>query len=159
MPFYEVIYETGRSSVINAGSKEEALSALGEHHRRARMGESSLKTAENAPPAERIVKALEFDKHPNEWNPSDSLTVDELKAVLPDLVDSLADENGVVPVGALAVEVRGLTHPTATGQGAHDSNYRMEPVGEISGDEIDAAADAEQAKVDAYDSTTGGEEA
>jgi hypothetical protein len=152
--FYELIYETGRSSVIEVASKEEALNAMGEHHRRARMGESSLKTAENAPPAERIVKALEYDRHPNEWNPSDTLSVDELNSALPDLVNSLADENGVVPVGALAVEVRALTDPMATDKGPHDSQYRMESVGEITLEEIETAADTEQTKVDAFNAPT-----
>lgn len=151
--YYEVVYETGRSSIIN-GTEEEALRAMGEQHRRARQGEASLSSVPESPPAERIVKAFAFDKHPNEWNPTDTLTADELKSALPPLVDSLTDDNGVVAVGVFAQEVRALTHPMSINPGPHESNYKMEPVGEITQAQIDAAADTAQAAIDAANAVT-----
>jgi hypothetical protein len=122
---------------------------VAEHHRRARLGLPSLSSAEeNVPPAERIVKVLEYDRHPNDYNTADSLTADELNKVLPKLVKELADENGVVAVGVLAVEVRGLTHPMLNASGPHDSNYRMEEKGSKDRQEVETAADLLEAESD-----------
>ena len=135
--FVEVVYETGRSSVMFVESKAEALRAMGEQHRRAKAG---LLNGPQGGPAERVVKGLVYSEHPNDYNKGDALTKDELKATLPKLIDALADENGVVPVGVLAVEVRGLTHPMLNMSGPHDSNFRMEEESEITAAEIEKAS-------------------
>lgn len=137
--FVEAVYETGRVSVMEVADKAEALRGLGEQHRRAKLG---LFNGPQGGTAERIVKAYIYDEHPNEWNPGDAMTADELKKALPDLVNSLADENGVVPVGALAVEVRALTHPMVDTAGPHDSRFKMNAKSEVSQAEIDKASEA-----------------
>ena len=144
--FYEVVYETGVNSIMQVDSEEEALNAIAEQHRRAKMGELA---GPQGGPATRVVKALKYDKHPNEWNPGDSLTKDELKKTLPKLIDALADENGVVPVGVLAVEVRGLTHPMLNASEVHGSNFRMEEdaTKTLTIGDIDVRADELQAKL------------
>jgi len=136
--FVEVVYETGRSSVMQVDSEAEALGAMAEQHRRAKAGEPA---GPQGGPAERIVQGLVYDKHPDDWNTADTLTADELKKVLPKLIDALADDNGVVPVGNLSAEVRGLTHPMLNMSGPHDSNFRMEEKSVISGTDIDKKAD------------------
>lgn len=120
----------------------EALSAMAEQHRRAKAGELA---GPQGGPAERIVQGLVYDKHPNDWNDSDTLTADELKETVPKLIDALADENGVVPVGNLSAEVRGLTHPMLNMSGPHDSNFRMPEKSSITGADIDLKADELQA--------------
>lgn len=136
--FVEVVYETGRSSVMQVANEAEALSAMAEQHRRAKNGELA---GPQGGPAERVVQGLVYDKHPNSWNDADTLTADELKSSLPKLIDALADENGVVPVGNLSAEVRGLTHPMLNASGVHDSNFRMEEKSTITGGDIDVKAD------------------
>lgn len=140
--FVEVVYETGRTSVMSVESKEEALAGIAEQHRRAKNGEKSLASDPSSPPAERITKAFFYDEHPNEFNTSDTLTADELDSAIKELVTNLADENGVVPVGVLASQVRGLTHPMIDGAGPHESKFYMESTGELSTAEIDKAANA-----------------
>ena len=38
MPFYEVIFESGDHSVVNAESDDEVITALAEQHQRAKTG-------------------------------------------------------------------------------------------------------------------------
>lgn len=136
--FVEVVFETGRSSVMQVDSEEEALAAMAEQHRRAKAGE---KNGPQGGPAERVVKGFVYDRHPDDWNAADTLTGDELKKTIPKLIEALADENGVVPVGQLSSEVRGLTHPMLNMSGPHDSNFRMEEKKVIDGSAIDKKAD------------------
>jgi hypothetical protein len=138
--FVEVVYETGRSSVMQVDSKEEALAAMAEQHKRAKTGEL------NGPQgglAERVVQAFTYAQHPDEYNPGDSLTSDELESLIPDLIDALADENGIVSVGALAQEVRGLSHPMVKERGPHDSMFRMEHEDVITTAEVETASEGE----------------
>lgn len=119
-------------------TKEEALNAVAEQHRRAKTGQH------NGPQellAERVVGVYFYASHPDDYNSGDSLTVDELKKVLPKLAEELADENGVVSVGALASEVRALSHPMKKVAGAHESKFKMEEEDYTSAEEIDTLAD------------------
>jgi hypothetical protein len=136
--FVEVVFETGRSSIMQVESEEEALAGMAEQHRRAKMGEPA---GPQGGPAERVVKAFVYDRHPDDWNAADTLTADELKKTLPKLIEALADDNGVVPVGQLSSEVRGLTHPMLNMSGPHDSNFRMPEKKTIEGSVIDKKAD------------------
>lgn len=135
MPFYEVVYETGRMSVAEYADDAEAQSALGEQQRRAVSGEMGGPNAghpaglEGEPTwaAERIAKVYVYDKHPNEFNPAQSMSADVLAKQVAALVKSLADENGVVAVDQVAVEVRAITHPMVNERAAaHDSMFKME---------------------------------
>jgi hypothetical protein len=121
---------------MTVADKDEAMQFVAEHHRRARRGEPSLASAPDSPPAERIVKVLFYDQHPNDWNVSDSLTLDELASALPELSEAVADDNGIVSVGHLASEVRNLSHPMVPSD-PHESNFKME---EISGMTVESSA-------------------
>lgn len=135
MPFYEVVYETGRMSVAFYETDEEAASALGEQQRRAVTGELGGPNAghpaglEGEPTwaAERIAKVYVYDKHPNEFNPEQTMSADVLAKQTSALVKSLADENGVVAVDQVAVAIRGLSHPMVDSrETAFDSMFKME---------------------------------
>jgi hypothetical protein len=138
--FVEVMYEAGHSSVMQVDSKDEALAAMAEQHRRAKAGELN---GPQGGQADRVVQGYIYDVHPNDFNPGGSLTSDELNSLLPDLIDALADENGVVPVGTLAAAVRDLTHPmiSASDRSVHDSMFRMEENDVITSAEIDDASE------------------
>lgn len=142
MPFYETIFENGRSSIGFSKSDEDFLRGAGEQHRRAKMGEVGGPTGH---PAERIVRAFVYDQHPNEFNPADALTADELKKMIPDLIKKLEDQNGVVSVGRLAVEVRALSHPMLDNSGPHESNFKMQEVRVIEADVIEKASEGSAA--------------
>ena len=136
--FVEVVYETGRSSVMQVDSEAEAMAGMAEQHRRAKNGELA---GPQGGPAERVAQAFIYDRHPNDYNMGDSLSADELNKVLKDLVKSLSDENGVVSVGRLSSEVRALSHPMKAREELHGSVFMMEEVGKITGGDIDVAAD------------------
>jgi hypothetical protein len=135
VPFYEIVYETGRMSVAEYADDAEAQSALGEQQRRATAGEMGGPNAghpaglvgEPTWAAERIAKVYVYDTHPNEYNPEQTMSADVLASEMTDLIHSLADENGVVAVDQVAVEARGITHPMVNErESAHDSMYKME---------------------------------
>lgn len=139
MPYYEVIFENGRSSIASYKDDDDALAAVGAHHARAKRGEVGGPTGH---PAERIVKLLKYDRHPAEYNLANALTADELNKLVPDLIKELADANGVVSVGALSAEVRALSHPMVVGSGPHESNFKMKESGVIEADAIEKASEA-----------------
>lgn len=123
MPFYEIVFETGRSSVAFYDSDAEMQSATKAHHERAVEG---LPGGPIGQPAERIKSVYKYDKHPNEYNPSQGVSADVLNSEVKNLVELLKDENGVVSVDQLAIEVRNLTHPHVNAkESAFDSNYKM----------------------------------
>jgi 2-keto-3-deoxy-L-rhamnonate aldolase RhmA len=123
VPFYEICFETGVTSVAFYEDDAEAERAIAEHHRRAINGE------EGGPlggPAERIAKVFKYKKHPNDMNPDQTMSADVLKKEAASLIDAIADENGVVAVDQLVVGVRGLTHPMVESrESAHESIYKM----------------------------------
>lgn len=125
MPFYEVVYETGRNSVMCCADDDELLRGVREQHRRAKAGERGLASADDSPPAERIVDVLVYDKHPNDLNPDQTMSADVLEKEFKALVKDLADDNGVVKVDTLAVGVRNLTHPLVDDAGSQDSIFKM----------------------------------
>jgi len=130
VPFYEITYETGRSSVARYADEAEAQSAIKAHHDRAVQG---LPGGPVGAPAERVVKVREFDKHPNDLNPDQTMGADVLNKELSSLVKGLSDDNGVVDISRLAVEVRALSHPMVTHkETSFDSNFVMKPKQELS---------------------------
>lgn len=124
MPFVEVIYETGNSGVAFYDTEAEMESALAAHNKRAVDGVPGGPIGQ---PAERIKRALIYDKHPNEYNPEMTLSADVALAEVQSLITAAAASNeGVIPVDLLAVEVRGLTHPQVAGKETpFDSNFKM----------------------------------
>lgn len=123
MPFYEVAYETGRTSIMNCESDEEAMSGLMEQHRRAIAGEPGGPTGA---PAERVARVFVYDKHPNDFNVEQTMSADVLEKELSALVEKMKDENGVVSVDLLAMEVRALSHPMIDErESGHSSIFKM----------------------------------
>ena len=122
MPFYEIVYETGRMSVAEYADDAEAQSAIKNHHDRAVSGQIGGPVGQ---PAERIAAVYVYDKHPNEFNPAQTASADVVKKEVAALVDSMKDENGVVAVDLLAMEVRGLSHPMDMSRKGFASFYRM----------------------------------
>ncbi len=108
MPFYEIVFETGRSSVACYEDDAEAKSALSEHQRRAMSGEVG---GPIGAPAERVAAVYIYDEHPNEFNPAQTMSAEVLTKELTNLVKAMGDDNNVVQVDQLVTEVRGLTHP------------------------------------------------
>jgi hypothetical protein len=123
MPFwYEIVYETGRVSVAEYGSDEEALAAAGEHDKRAREG---AQAGPQGGPAERVAKIYKYARHPNEYNPEQTVSAEVATKEIGSLVEALKDSNGVVSIDQLALEVRGLSHPMTEKEHAHDSQFKM----------------------------------
>jgi len=130
MPFVEIIYETGNSGVAFYDTEDEANGAIAAHHKRAIDGVPGGPIGQ---PAERIKRALVYDKHPNEYNPGDSLSADVALSEVEALIKAAAKSNdGVIPVGELAVQIRRLSDPMVAGkENRFDSNFRMQETGEL----------------------------
>lgn len=134
MPFYEVTYETGRMSVAFYEDDDEAQRALGAHQERAMEGRPGgpVENHPNGVPgepnwaAERVAKIRVYDKHPNEYNPDQTMSKDVLTKEVDAQIKNLADENGVVSIDQLALAVRSVSHPMVDSQ-AHpfDSAFKM----------------------------------
>lgn len=123
MPWYEVVFETGNMSVLQADDDETALATAGEQDRRARMGEQA---GPQGGPAERVAKLYKYPKPPNDYNPEQTATADVLKKEVAALADALADSNGVVNIAELAMQVQALSHPMKAKEHPHDSQFKME---------------------------------
>lgn len=121
MPFYETVYETGRMSVACYEDDEEAKRAIGEHHGRAVSGQPGGPLGQ---PAERIAAVYVYDRHPNEYNPDQTMSGDVAEKEVGALIKKMKDENGVVSIDHLTLAVRDLTHPMTTGRAGFDSFYK-----------------------------------
>ena len=136
MPFYEIVYETGRMSVANYDDDAAAQAALKNHNDRAQSGESGGPLGQ---PAERIAAVYEYDKHPNEFNSDQTMSADVLITEITNIVNSLKDENGVVSVDRLATEVRGLTHPMNNAREGFGSFFKMKETKKLKTDFLTSA--------------------
>lgn len=124
MPYYEVVFETGLSSIADYADDAEMERATKNQTDRAKRGESGGPVGA---PAERVAKVYKYDKHPGDYNPEGTMSADALKSEVDALITSLSDENGVVNVAHLSQEIRALTHPMVPAkENAFDSNYKME---------------------------------
>jgi hypothetical protein len=134
MPFYEIIYETGSKSVIQADDDEQALSGVYAHHKRAIAGEPGRGKSEprsdlgdQAPqvldyPAEQVVKVIKYDVHPADLNADGTMSRDVLKTELDTL---LKDSPAVVDVQEFAARLRELLSPVVESE-RHESMYKMD---------------------------------
>lgn len=122
MPFYEIVYETGRVSVAYYEDEDEAKSAISAHHQRALDGQPG---GPIGAPAERIAAVYAYDKHPNEYNAEQTMSGDVATKEVTSLVKALADDNGVVAIDRLAMEVRNLTHPMNPTAKGFESQFKM----------------------------------
>ena len=129
MPFYEVTFETGRSSVAFYENDAEALAANGEQDRRARAGEPG---GPLGVPAERVKVIRVYDKHPNEYNPDQTMSADVAQKEVAALIKENADENGIVSLPFLALQVSVLSHPMVQSkEDSFDSNFKMKETKEL----------------------------
>lgn len=119
MPFYEIVYETGSKSVAFYEDDEEMLSAVGEHHSRAKAGEPGGPAGN---PAERIHHVERYSEHPNEFGVSAEVVLEEVK----EAIKGHTDENGVVDVAGLANTIRISGSPVNVEFGRQDSMFKME---------------------------------
>ena len=124
MPFYELTFEPGTSAVAFYDSEDEMKSAVAAHHQRAVKGEPGGPIGQ---PAERVVAVRQYEEHPNDYNLADTLSADVAAKEVETLIKSAgASNNGVIPVGQLAVEVRRLTDPMVVAkENTFDSNFKM----------------------------------
>lgn len=124
MPYYEISYEPGTTSVAYYEDDEEMKRALGEHHRRAVNGEPGGPVGA---PAERVAAVREYDVHPNEFNPTNTMSADVAKKEIGAMIDAAGKSNdGVIPIDQLAIKVRELTHPMVDEKAhPHDSMFKM----------------------------------
>lgn len=129
MPFYEVLFETGAMSILNAETDEEAMGFVAEQDRRARAGEPGGPIGQ---PAERIAKVYKYDKHPDDYNTEMTASADVLKEEVTALIDGLKDENGVVAIDDLSNGVRAIAHPMKSERTEpFESMFKMEHTGEL----------------------------
>lgn len=122
MPFYEIVYETGRMSVAEYADDKEAEVALSEHHRRAVNGESGGPLGN---PAERIKAVYVYKKHPDAFNEDQTMSLDVFTSEVGSLAQGMADENNVVNVAKLGEAVAQLSHPFKSEREPFDSIYKM----------------------------------
>jgi len=125
MPYYEIMYETGASSVAFYEDDAEAERAIGAHHARAVSGEPGGPIGQ---PAERIAAVYVREDHPDNYNADGTVSTEVAKSEVDALIKAGGASNkGVIPLDQLAVEVRNLAHPMVAGkENAFDSNYKME---------------------------------
>lgn len=128
MPFYEVIYEGGAYSVMEVDSEEEMLDGVSEQHRRAIEGEKGGPAQDV--PAERVVRVLKYDTHPDDFNIEQVVTDGELKAALKDSLEANS-EDGAVSLPVVVADLRLLSSPTVN-SAPHESNFKMAESEEIS---------------------------
>lgn len=106
--FLEVVYETGRMSVMEVDSEEEGMEGLRVHHERAKTGQPGGPLGQ---PAERIAAVYVYDEHPNSYNDDQTLSAEVAEKTIADIIKSTKDKNGVVNIDQLAQHVRSVTHP------------------------------------------------
>lgn len=126
--FLEVIYETGAHSVMCVDDENEAVAAIQEQNRRAIAGEPGGPVGDRT--AERVMKVLKYDKHPNDFNPDQAVTEAEAQAGFSDALAAHTDEEGAVDLNEVLADLRLLTSPTVD-SAPHESNYKMQDTGEL----------------------------
>ena len=116
MPFYEVIFEAGDHSVVQADSEEEILGAVKEQHQRAKSG---LPGGPAGHRADRIVKVLEYDEHPGDDKHVTDLDEKQTKARLAEV---MAEVDMSDPRSLELVKEK-LVPPVVLDTPVHESNY------------------------------------
>lgn len=151
MPFYEIIYETGNRSVIQADDDEQALSGIKAHHQRAIKGETgrgvSTARTDLQPgeagynpttmdyPAERVSRVLVYDDHPGDFGQDQTVSKDEFMEQL----NAFVADKDVINVMEFSAFARDLSDPHVLPEGKQDSQYKMEQERELDLSDLDAA--------------------
>lgn len=124
MPYYELIFENGEHSIACYVDDAEALTAVGEQHRRAIAGEAGG-AAGTRHAAQRVKRVLVYDMHPSEY--SSQVTVDAaVEALKSKAVGDLVNPMDIPNV------MRELASPMVT-SAPHESNYKMQEIRELEG--------------------------
>jgi hypothetical protein len=142
MPFVEIIFETGNSSIAYYETDKEMQNALAEHHRRAvngepGTGESKLRadlpsneTRIGSWVAERVKKVLTYDEHPATYGEDQLATAADVQEAVAAAIDEHG-MNGLVGVHAVAAAVRDMSNPLVAEPGVHDSRYKAKENAEV----------------------------
>jgi hypothetical protein len=122
--FLEVVYETGRMSVMEVDTLEEGLKGLRVHDQKARNGEPGGPLGQ---PAERVAAVYQYSEHPDNFNSDQTMSADVAEKTVADLIKSTKDKNGVVSLDNLAQQVRSLSHPMNNESDIEgfDSRYKL----------------------------------
>jgi hypothetical protein len=125
-------------SVAEYADDAEAMSAIGEQHRRAMNGEAA---GPIGGPAERIAAVYVYDEHPDNYNADQTMSADVFKKELLARVDAVKDKNDVVSVDQFVFEVRGIAHPMVDEmKKPFDSRYRAKATKELDISKLGEAA-------------------
>lgn len=124
MPFFEVIFETGEHSIMQADDQSYILSFANTHHARAKAG---LPGGPAGYPAERVVRILTYDEDPAELSASPFLSKDVAASTIKQAA-SISTEDGVLDVNAFIHEMAPVAIVDTE---AHESNYSAAETGEI----------------------------
>lgn len=124
MPFYEVIFEVGTHSVMNAES-DEAVQGFAEiQHQRAKSG---LPNGPAGDRADRIVRILKYDDDPG--NPVTDMPLKDVQARVKEVAADIdTDADGNVSLQEIA---RNLVPPAVLDTPVHESNFAMQETGEL----------------------------
>ncbi len=122
MPYYEIVFENGDFSLVNAESDEAVVEAAKIQHDRAKSG---LPNGPAGDRAERVVHIYPYGDN----DPADvprHVSKDVAKKRLADVMSTFTDDNGVVDLVevANAVELRPLVHSDP-----HESNFAADATG------------------------------
>lgn len=130
MPYYEVIYETGSKSIVNAPDEEALSRGLTEQQNRAKNGMPGGPTGH---PAERVARVLEYDRHPADYGQDQSFSKEVALKTVSDLIDKVANDDGVVA----KYDLTNAIHETSSAvvlledQTVHSSAYKMKEKREL----------------------------
>lgn len=124
MPFYEVIFEVGTHSIMNAES-DEAVQGFAEiQHQRAKSG---LPNGPAGDRADRVVRILRYDDDPG--NPVSVIPAKDVTARVKEVVSAIdTDEDGNVDLQEVA---RNLVPPAVLDTPVHESSFAMQSTGEL----------------------------
>ncbi len=106
--FLEVVYETGRMSVMEVDSLEEGLEGLRVHNDRAKNGEAGGPLGQ---PAERIAAVYEYDEHPASLGEDQTMSAEVAEKELADIIKKTKNKDGVVAIDQVIVGLRRAVHP------------------------------------------------
>jgi hypothetical protein len=106
--FLEVVYETGRMSVMEVDSEEEGKEGILAHHMKAIKGEPGGPLGQ---PAERIAAVYVYDEHPASLGEDQTMSAEVAEKELSDILKKTKDKDGVVSIDQVIVGLRRAVHP------------------------------------------------
>lgn len=126
MPFYEVIFETGDHSIVQADTDEEVQTAMAEQHTRAKSG---LPGGPAGNRAERVTRVLKYDMHPGDDSLVNMVDPKGATARFKEVLDDAdVTDQGQVALSALS---EALVPPVVLDTPVHESNYAYKESAEL----------------------------